>query len=273
METITLTTGQYDVPTNFTGIAIWTNGDKRWYLNARLHRIGGPSIERNDGTRAWFIEGQWYSEYDYWKQPENIEYNHQNQDNHTAEHEQILYPGDCIPPGFTGTKIWASGIRWRYKNGVVDSNQTFGDSDTDRVSNKIIDQTSMTIKEAKSKSNTMELKPGQGVPFNFTGIAIRYNGDKRWYLNGKFHRINGPAIECYGGDRFWYMNGEQHRIDGPAIECMNGYKGWFICNKQMAEDQYWKQAEVKKESREEMVFEGLEELVDKAVEVEQKMEW
>ena len=44
------------------------------------------------------------------------------------------------------------------------------------------------------------------------------DGDKSWYLNGKRHREDGPAIEDADGDKFWYLNGKQHREDGPAIE-------------------------------------------------------
>ena len=32
------------------------------------------------------------------------------------------------------------------------------------------------------------------------------NGDKRWYLNGKLHREDGPAIECANGHKYWFLN-------------------------------------------------------------------
>jgi len=48
-----------------------------------------------------------------------------------------------------------------------------------------------------------------------------------WYQDNKYHRIDGPAVECASGDKFWYQNGEYHRIDGPAIEYINGTKYWF----------------------------------------------
>ena len=61
------------------------------------------------------------------------------------------------------------------------------------------------------------------------GPAIEYsNGDKYWYLNGKLHRVDGPAIEYVNGDKYWYLNGELHREDGPAIEYTNGNKSWFL---------------------------------------------
>lgn len=35
-------------------------------------------------------------------------------------------------------------------------------------------------------------------------------GDKLWYLNGKRHRENGPAIEWNIGDKWWYLNGKRY---------------------------------------------------------------
>jgi len=47
------------------------------------------------------------------------------------------------------------------------------------------------------------------------------NGTVRWYLNDKFHREDGPAIERVSGEKWWCLNGERHRTDGPAIENAN----------------------------------------------------
>ena len=54
----------------------------------------------------------------------------------------------------------------------------------------------------------------ENKPICVTGI----NGTKRWYLNGKFHREDGPAIEYTNGQYGWYLNGQLHREDGPAAE-------------------------------------------------------
>jgi hypothetical protein len=44
------------------------------------------------------------------------------------------------------------------------------------------------------------------LPNNFTGIVECSNGDKSWYLNGKWHREDGPAMECSNGTKHWYLN-------------------------------------------------------------------
>ena len=45
---------------------------------------------------------------------------------------------------------------------------------------------------------------------------------KFYYINNKFHRVDGPAtINYYETGKIerenWYFNGIQHRIDGPAV--------------------------------------------------------
>jgi hypothetical protein len=37
-------------------------------------------------------------------------------------------------------------------------------------------------------------------------VTVGENGDKRWYLNGKFHREDGPAIEYADGTKYWFIN-------------------------------------------------------------------
>ncbi len=45
--------------------------------------------------------------------------------------------------------------------------------------------------------------------FKMEELIVNTNGDREWYLNGKLHREDGPAIEFTGGDNYWYLNGEE----------------------------------------------------------------
>ena len=58
------------------------------------------------------------------------------------------------------------------------------------------------------------------------------NGTKKWYLNGKLHREDGPAVEYFNGTKKWYLNGKFHREEGPAVEYSNGTKKWYLNGKQ-----------------------------------------
>ncbi len=62
---------------------------------------------------------------------------------------------------------------------------------------------------------------------------VDHFGTKHWYLDGKHHREDGPAIEWAYGSRFWYFNGKLHREDGPAAEYANGEKVWFLNDKRL----------------------------------------
>ena len=64
------------------------------------------------------------------------------------------------------------------------------------------------------------------------------NGDKHWWLNGKLHREDGPAVERYDGSKHWYLNGKHHREDGPAVEWENGTNAWYLNGKQYTEEEY-----------------------------------
>ena len=46
--------------------------------------------------------------------------------------------------------------------------------------------------------------PGQKKVF-----CLYPNGTRWWNLNGKLHRVDGPAVERIGGIKSWYLNGEQ----------------------------------------------------------------
>jgi hypothetical protein len=66
-------------------------------------------------------------------------------------------------------------------------------------------------------------------------VEVWADGDKRWLLNGKTHRIDGPALELASGGKSWYINGYLHREDGPAIEWANGDKAWYLNGKHYSE--------------------------------------
>jgi len=73
-------------------------------------------------------------------------------------------------------------------------------------------------------------------------VKVYAEGTTEWYLNGKFHREDGPAFEGADGSKFWYLNGKRHREDGPAVEYDDGTKDWFRNGKRMTEQEHKKAA-------------------------------
>ena len=69
-------------------------------------------------------------------------------------------------------------------------------------------------------------------------VEVYPNGSKYWYLNGKRHREDGPALERSNGDKSWYLNNKLHREDGPAIEWADGDKCWYLNDEYLTEEEF-----------------------------------
>jgi hypothetical protein len=70
------------------------------------------------------------------------------------------------------------------------------------------------------------------------GLTTNDNGDKFYYQDDLYHRLDGPAIIHNDGSKYWYQEDKLHRLDGPAIE-HNHLKGhwpakeWFYRGKKI----------------------------------------
>jgi hypothetical protein len=69
-------------------------------------------------------------------------------------------------------------------------------------------------------------------------VRVYPSGNKTWFLDGKRHREDGPAIEYSNGYKSWYLDGKLHREDGPAIDYSNGDKSWYLNGKKLTEQQH-----------------------------------
>lgn len=73
-----------------------------------------------------------------------------------------------------------------------------------------------TIRHFKVTKNTKVLHNPDG-PALIRLENSRQIGRKVWYIDGKRHRTDGPAIEWDDGDVDYVVNGKRHRLDGPAV--------------------------------------------------------
>ena len=69
-------------------------------------------------------------------------------------------------------------------------------------------------------------------------VKVYADGTKYWYLNGKHHREDGPAVEYADGTKEWYLNGKHHREDGPAVEWADGTKFWYLNGKHLTQEEH-----------------------------------
>jgi hypothetical protein len=52
-----------------------------------------------------------------------------------------------------------------------------------------------------------------------------------WWIGGKRHRRDGPAVIVSNGTEEWWMNDMRHRHDGPAVTKANGIRMWYFAGK------------------------------------------
>lgn len=206
----------------------YVNGDKEYYINGKHHRTDGPALE--------------YSEYKDWR----IEGVHHREDGPAVESANgnkfwYLYgklhrldgPAIEFPNGYK--EWWINGER-QYKD-VIDNIQVGHQYDKKVTEKELIEDDSAV--STVDSIGTKLWKNLNGKFHRIDGPAIeRFDGTKFWYQNGKLHREDGPAVENINGAKYWYQNGNYHREDGPAIECADGAKAWYINGKKLTEQQF-----------------------------------
>ena len=84
------------------------------------------------------------------------------------------------------------------------------------------------------------------------------DGTKQWYQNGKLHRLDGPAVENADGSKQWYKEDRRHRLDGPAIEWADGSKRWWIEGQNYTEEQFNKITNPRSLEGKKVVIDGIE---------------
>lgn len=70
-----------------------------------------------------------------------------------------------------------------------------------------------------------EIKTGK---YRDGGPEYGPDGTERYFKNGVFHRVDGPAITYPNGAKSWYQYGHLHRTNGPAVERADGSKEWWL---------------------------------------------
>jgi hypothetical protein len=56
------------------------------------------------------------------------------------------------------------------------------------------------------------------------------DGEKRWYMDGLYHKLDGPAVS-YGEKQEYFIHGIRHRLDGPAIYYPGRHIAYYVNGK------------------------------------------
>ena len=53
-----------------------------------------------------------------------------------------------------------------------------------------------------------------------------------------YHNSYGAAFIRKNGDKEYYINGKCHRLDGPAVICSDGYEEYWINDKYLSKEKF-----------------------------------
>ena len=53
-------------------VRVYENGSRMWRLNGQRHREDGPAIEWADGTKSWYLNGNWLTEEEHKRRTSGI---------------------------------------------------------------------------------------------------------------------------------------------------------------------------------------------------------
>ena len=186
-------------PLGFTGVAEYKSGNKYWYKNGKQHREDGPAIEYSNGYKAWLKDNKLHREDGPAKEWPN------GSKEWFKEGKRHREDGPA--------REWQNGSKEWYLEGQEYSEQEWKEK---------------VEKLKEPKMEVLKLKNGESRPDNFTGIIEFANGTKEWYKEGKYHRLDGPAIEWSDGGKAWYLEDENYRqVNLKDYVILDSYRGRY----------------------------------------------
>ena len=60
------------------------------------------------------------------------------------------------------------------------------------------------------KYKTVKRNRWINMPIDDAYCVIYPSGGKTWFVNGKAHREDGPALILYNGDKLWRLDGKEY---------------------------------------------------------------
>jgi hypothetical protein len=71
-----------------------------------------------------------------------------------------------------------------------------------------------------------------------------------WWIGGKRHRTDGPAVVYEDGSCEYWIANKRHREDGPALINSNGRQEWWINDMPYTEEEFLSLKENKRPTKE-----------------------
>ena len=218
------------------------DGTEYWYQNDVLSRLGGPAVDMSGGHKEWYIDGVPFKNANaYWK------WVFDKTDLDTKSLAEIITTLESYnlfneyPLELPAINIVLTKLQQRIqKDGVPDVDMPFLRRLPVTWLNQLAlphDVISALNEQAREQSKSNKIKKIFQVQhmkrMAQSGVNTqpqkkdRY-GNISYWLDGKLHREDGPAVERKNGDKIWWWHGKLHRDNGPAIEKEDGSQEWWI---------------------------------------------
>jgi hypothetical protein len=236
------------------------NGDERpavikdrhceWWLNGKMHRLGGPAIITPTTEQYWCMgeKAEWHVHnnkvlsYIISRLRERLDSVNSSNENGVEEDKfSIKNVLNKSKPGYlhlpldvlnviASTKILVAVYNYKHRK--------YNKLDPDN--NTLLAIYRQMLHVSRFARSTLNGKAQKYWQSHYT-YCDKFKDRRQWKLNGMLHRIDGPTIIWRNGNEYWYKYNRYHRNilpDGtaePSISCTNvtgtRYNVWYVDGK------------------------------------------
>jgi hypothetical protein len=250
----------YEIPDYPDGPTV-IRSDHLDYTREILHNPNGPAVIKPDGSKEWWLKGEFKNPNDFPNGKINIEDRIEYWENGSRHRDD----GPAIIRQDGYKEYWKDGRRHRLEGPAVEFPDGrviwYADDDYHQTEEEFNHhpltrayrrgrQQRYLDKPDKFITNKGNIEYRKVIHFhkgnNNNDITIRkFDKTKDKLIESELHRLDGPAIEWTNGTKHWYEDGYRQRLDGPAVEHADGHKEWWIGGINITKDMFVKHPLVK----------------------------
>lgn len=205
------------------------DGERQWWRHGLLHREGGPAIQGPAGRQVWFRHGQLHRD---GGPAITTPHGHEGWFVDGVRHRED--GPACTTP--IGSQIWYQhGVVHRDDGPAVINPNGRCEWRRDGVLHRD-DGPAMVWPASGDDRFDWEVWYRDGVRHRDDGgpAVIDPDGTQFWMVDGEIHRDGGPAVIRPDGGQAWRTHGVLHRDDGPAVVFPDGTGQWWLNGTQVS---------------------------------------
>jgi hypothetical protein len=186
----------------------YENGTKEWWVNGLLHREDGPAIEYSKEASEYFDGGE-----EWW----------QNGKMHRVDGPALInrfkteyWVGGNLHradgPAIIRTQKLAKGTYFTANRPWLDPKHESGPEDID------LTQPPPPTNTRFVNTSNLSSRGGFYTLYGIYSVVTDGIAEKEWWVNGKRHRWEGPAVVYFGPDVYFCPEREEYWVDGNRVD-------------------------------------------------------